>query len=794
MKQMQNEEQCQKEMNERTLEELKEELRKLKKKQAFLVYNKNHYEKLKDYEKVNELRKELKEIKEIKNRIGQKISTSTTNRDQKQRKEATSIFLRMEASLLRELKNVSSLTGDSITIQVKRLENGLDSSEKWQILNEVIPFFEEMYANLKEQKEQLYQELANVLGIEKNKNLKKEVNQRIKTLNEVYLERVEYYQETSLQVRRLLERFYTLRGLYHAAILKKEKEENRRKNDIFLEDGEEIILNHVPSICANDISFQENVKNFLEKDILEEFDCVYINLKEMTDKILDSISTLEKGNIICLCNIMKNRILSRINELKSFLPKEEVRIYILELKRIEKRYRKTKKDFFERNEKENKKDAYYDLFETFFFNPKNYYYVERVLDTVEDKLSASTIEKLIEEVLDLFVKNHKLKMENEKLCEVEPSYYFRILTLFQKKQFISESSYETFTARLEELTKYACEKRASLNRDRALSQVESLMQGARLSTKVEELDSSAISKAVQERMQYINIHTKVKKDELYPTKTFTLENFAYSIQYNEEGNVYFKVHVLDTSRLIFEDTTADEVLKKHMLLNQKVSFDLPYEKGMVYPVITFQYRIYNNNSSRLKIFEENIRIDEVYNYPDLKNYRDIPDLKALVSSYKKIWEIEKNDWIHEQIEKRICEEILSLLKNCVKEVPCMYKQSFENTMEDLKVENACALGHILYRIDKKMAHKICSILKEDIPPIYTTSITDETYLELHSFSYDSIHLYRSIKKILNETYDFHNDYLNHKNEIASYCQAYNEKYSYLDTTLLEEKKKKIKRH
>ena len=63
MKQMQNEEQCQKEMNERTLEELKEELRKLKKKQAFLVYNKNHYEKLKDYEKVNELRKELKEIK-----------------------------------------------------------------------------------------------------------------------------------------------------------------------------------------------------------------------------------------------------------------------------------------------------------------------------------------------------------------------------------------------------------------------------------------------------------------------------------------------------------------------------------------------------------------------------------------------------------------------------------------------------------------------------------------------------------------------------------------------------------
>lgn len=45
-----------------------------------------------------------------------------------------------------------------------------------------------MYAYLKEKKEQLYQELANILEVKKNKNMKKEVNQQIKTLDGVYLE------------------------------------------------------------------------------------------------------------------------------------------------------------------------------------------------------------------------------------------------------------------------------------------------------------------------------------------------------------------------------------------------------------------------------------------------------------------------------------------------------------------------------------------------------------------------------------------------------------------------------
>lgn len=67
---------------------------------------------MKDCEKVNELRKELKEMT---NKIESKISTFTTIMDQKQRKENTSIFLRVEDSLLRGLKNVSSLAGESIT-------------------------------------------------------------------------------------------------------------------------------------------------------------------------------------------------------------------------------------------------------------------------------------------------------------------------------------------------------------------------------------------------------------------------------------------------------------------------------------------------------------------------------------------------------------------------------------------------------------------------------------------------------------------------------------------------------
>ena len=101
---------------------------------------------------------------------------------------------------------------------------------------------------------------------------------------------------------------------------------------------------------------------------------------------------------------------------------------------------------------------------------------------------------------------------------------------------------------------------------------------------------------------------------------------------------------------------------------------------------------------------------------------------------------------------------------------------------------------ILYKIDKKIAHKICGILKEDIPPIYTSTITSDTYLELHPFAYDTICLYRTVKQVLNETFNFNKDYADYKNEMEAYCQAYNERYSYLDATLLEEKKKKVKKN
>ncbi len=792
-------EQLEERIKEEPIEQIRKTLRYLKKVHGALVYDKHHYERIDDSKNLALVREKIKRVRKMEDILQRKIESFPVSTHKRERNEHIPVYLRMEASSFRDLTLLSTtLLGEEMGEQIKSLDSKLDSEKKLQILGEVIPTLEGIHSHIKCQEEKLYQEFAELFGIKINKSMKKEVHNRMKdTLYEPFQVRLDYYRETLLQINRVLERLYTLRGIYKTALLKQEKEEMRREENIFLDNDKEIILDFVSAFFHDDSTLKENVHSFLNKDILEEFDAVCASLEKITDIFMESFVTLHKENIVCLCNVMKNKIIARMNEIKSYLPKEDAQGYTRELKKVAKIYEKMKKASMEKKEKVEKTDAYYDLFEVLLKNPNNYYYASKILDIVEDKLPFFTIERLVEEVITLFAQSHRLKIEGQTRDVITPNYYCRILILFEKKELISNRMQVYLSNCLEELKEYACSKKESISKDAALRDIEKLQQGGWMLSYVEEKEKIAtleVKKAVQERLQYINKDSKVEKNTDYRARTFALGNLAYSIQYNEEGNQYFRVHLLDTSHLIFEDTKADEIIKKHMLLNQKVPFDLSYKKNITYPVLTFQYRIYNNNSSRLKMFEDTISIDEVYNKSDLKNYREIPDLKALIASYKRIWEAEVTNDINKQVEDRICDEILMLLKNCTKEVPCMYKQSLKRSMERTKEENMLSLGHILYKIDKKVAHKIWAILEEDIPPIYTTSITEETYLELQPFSYETIHLYRSIKRIWNETYDFYEEYNRNKAEIQSYCQAYNEQYGYVDGLSSEKGAKKVKRN
>jgi hypothetical protein len=177
----------------------------------------------------------------------------------------------------------------------------------------------------------------------------------------------------------------------------------------------------------------------------------------------------------------------------------------------------------------------------------------------------------------------------------------------------------------------------------------------------------------------------------------------------------------------------------------------------------------------------------------MNHYRDIPSLKELVSSYKRLRKSGNVSNLDKYTSSVISDEILTLFKNTKKEIPCMYKRTLSKQIQDTKKYNHNDLCNILFKIDKKTAHKIFNILDETPEDIYTNYITDESYLEFTPFNYQTIYLYRCLKEVLNDTYDFSENYEDTKKEVISYCKKLNENYGYVSDQFYKNDYQKTKK-
>ena len=294
-------------------------------------------------------------------------------------------------------------------------------------------------------------------------------------------------------------------------------------------------------------------------------------------------------------------------------------------------------------------------------------------------------------------------------------------------------------------------------------------------------------------MHYLEGKQKQKNSE-YPTKTFAVGKYAYSIEYNDEGDLYFRIHLLDGSSFIFENDILDEKIKKHMLLSEKEPFHLPYLEGGNYPALTFQYHIYKNGKYRFQFFEDLIQIDKVYKESEMEHYREITDLKELVSSYKRLHKKGNMDTLATYTESIVSNEILSIFAACPKDIPCMYKRPLTQLIEKTQIENHNQICHLLAKMDKKTAHQIFAILEETREDIYCNYRTEDAYLVLEPFRYETIYLYRTLKRILTKNYDFNEQYDANKKEVEMYCKALNEQRGYVSELFFERKEQKVKKN
>lgn len=773
---------------------LRKLFRELKKEQGSLVCEKHYFERKNDISIVSPLRGKIGKINCLKKLILERIDFLSIDEAKRERKENVPVFLKMEASSMRDLDSLSQFLGEEVIEKLNSLEKMQNSGQKLMLMDELLPYCEEMYACAKEDLEKVYSDFADFFGILKNRDMKKKVQNKIRQGNyAIWSNKLEYLQMVLQKLSLVMERLDTLRGIYKNAVLKEQNDLNRSYISLFEENTREIILELVDKSLYQDNTFVERINNILNKDIFWQFDEVYPCLEKVTDAILASFNEpgQEKENIICLCNVMKNLMISKSNEIKGYLTKEEAREYTKKLRDLARKFEKVKKASIEKPV-EKKNTAYLEILLLLLENPRNYYYMERIIDTVSLKIEEESLDYFLEVVIDLFIKNYKLKLANQKLEYVNPNYYLELIRLLLTHANISLAKRKEVKGKLDCFYDELSERKESELRDEALMSLEQLKQEKEVSKQEQDI-TLEIKRTVEERMQYLQRNQKTKKQNDYPVRTFAIGKFAYSLEYNDEGDTYFRIHLLDSSALILENNVVDEKMKKHMLLNQKYTFDLPYQEKESYPVLTLQYRIYKNGTHRFQIFEDFIQMDEVYNKNDLEHYRDIPDLKEVVSSYKRLHKKGNSENLDTYTESIAVSEILSLFAACPKEIPCMYKRPLDKVMEDTQIENHNQICHLLAKIDRKTAHQIFAILEEVREDIYCNYRTEDAYLSLDSFCYETIYLYRTLKAILNETYDFNETYEKKKKEVEEYCKALNAQHGYVSELFFERKKKKVKK-
>ena len=428
-------------------------------------------------------------------------------------------------------------------------------------------------------------------------------------------------------------------------------------------------------------------------------------------------------------------------------------------------------------ERENK--YYYLIINDLLNNDQNYLFLKEILEENKNFLNARfNGEHIIFEILDRYIYNLKLKLVNQKLVHVNHNYYYSLLKLFLNEDLeLNEEEQQYLKERLNELKNYLDEKKYA-NALEIQEQIDELfIKNDRRNVEPLTLYQNYLNqlmvnysfnpyKSNLSKDYFINIQQKVDdfKENYYKTygtypddkiiaentslplyaihnqvigNTLTFENsrYAYSISYDEEYNIYFRIHVLDTTFIEEDSIWYPELKNGNLTKNKILKFKANKEN---YPTITYQIKISKEGIVYpVKIFESSIKVDRLILNKDLINYREDEELKNFIGCFK----ILSNyyDYNFENINsiniQNLIDEILNKqLKDFFADhnLPSLYYVNIELDEEDkTKIHNQ--ICYYLSKIPKKEAHQLVTILNQiSVSRFYTEEAVLESYIELDS--------------------------------------------------------------
>ncbi len=785
---------------------IRELLRVLKKRRDYLFHQKRLYEKNNNVSEKEIVKSNIKKIKKVE-KILRDASYNITfpQREEKNEKGNIPVFLKMQISSLNDIKSIEYLLDDETVSLLDKIESEISVLEKLEILEKLITKFEEMLNQMREVLDDIFKAL--IQEINENTNYKIDLKKR-KNLNKflsddvykTFKVNIDYYEISINGIKNILERLYTLKGIQKAALNKECREIERRSDDIFSEDTETTVQIIIENSKLNKDMKEKTIKvvhyfyDFLNSTNTEG------NIESLKDYInffCFIFSLLDKEEVICLSNIFRRSLQKKNSELKGFsegniIVKKQIKKFIKCLQK--------EKDIVFYQFKEENRQIYTNIFYPLLDDELNYYYFSRILEEMKFELNSTEIKKIFAEILDRYIVNYKYKLINQGFSYIDPKYYESLMILFINNNLMLEENVVLLNSRLEEFREYLCKKGRNISQPKldALKDIDNLC--LKLSKNVFSKKNSyninnKIERLMVEKIPYI-IENSSKLgfssgDEArykdYSYSTFVLGDYAYSKRYNDEGDLLFQIHILDTSSIITENELLDDEVKKI----HDIPYQFKYEMGRKYPVVTFQFRIYQNNTvGNMKLFSNIIKVDSIYSKDDLESYRENTDLKTLISAYKRIGNFCLDDFdIDKNTELVLSSHILEFLNGFEKEIPMMYRRNCDVIGENLNIYNHNQLCYFLSKVPKKQAHKIFYILDEKLPDIYTNYQTDDAYVSLNAFSYSGVYLLRTIKKLINNDYLFNDEYYEReKADVIKYCKTLNEQFGYVPDKIMKQDK------
>lgn len=696
----------------------------------------------------------------------------------------------------------------------RQYQSAIKLEDKINALKKLEALYEINYQNKESYYKETIERIAQIISQESKIPVKqldsiKKLREQLEPSNSEYHMFLEKLDSLSTELKKntkMLDRIRKLRSL------------NRKKEKVL----EEKPLDEKEFIEPRD-EFEREFQRIIKKVILGKY------IEEYGNKIAYQIPE-ELTNLI---NYMYNLPSKKLEELSILAEdvikqkRKQIKLGISEemdtekafLKRVEEEFKSMRPISFQCDENT---EAYYDVLCQLMEDDRNYDYIKNLL-TIEEFRKARKIqviregkgrnhtkriskEHIILFALDKFIENYKLKLVNQGLAYVEPTYYKKIIELFQKYHIdLLPGETKKYSKKLEKFASYVIRKGYHDKKEvlKDISDIEDPTQESLQENKTENVSletEQVLDKKSKRNLAKYALAQEARKNYekkypgYYPSRyvsTFQLEGlepFLFSIKQQKDCSRKISIHIIDTTPIIKEN----ETFKKDL---EKGNFTLPKIRRRVsYPTMSFESIIEKDSSlSKVAITPAIIKIGKYYTKEDMDDYRNNPDLKTLITYLHLINEkiiTEENMYQELGMKEMITTYLSEVISTFFEEnhVPFIYKSKLPS-QEELIQRNHNQVCNDLYRIPKAIAHQVFNIMdsREMISDYYIPWKTDNNQIELNPTTKEGIYLLDTLRKIKEERYNPEEA----QESIVNLLEELNSRKEYVPTCLANDSSRKV---